>query len=128
MAFLLHSVDDGHVIPWEYLPCSAITPKVGMALGQTSGNLSIASGAPTYISMVEKEAACAAGDMIPVIRVAKDQVYEVPLSASGAALKLGDKVTLAADGLKVTATTTAGVAEIVGMNGTAVGDTVLVRF
>ena len=43
-------------------------------------------------------------------------------------VKLGDKVTIYTDGLQVTATTTSGVAEVVGMDGTAAGSTVLVRF
>lgn len=49
MGFLINSVDDNRVLGLEYLPVSAITPKVGMALVQTSGNLALASGttAPT---------------------------------------------------------------------------------
>ena len=43
-------------------------------------------------------------------------------------MKLGDKVTLHTDGLQVTATTASGVAEVVGMDGTAAGDRVRVRF
>ena len=78
--------------------------------------------------MCEKETAVAAGENIPVIRVEDGMIFSVPLSASGASLKLGNKVTLAAGGLQVTATTTDGVAEIVGIIGTAVGDEVLVRF
>lgn len=140
MAFLLHSIDDGHVPAWEYLPVSAITPKVGMALTQTSGNLAIATAgtAPTYISMVEKDAACTAGDVIPVIRVSKDMIFETTFSAAATSLNIGDKVTLhASNGLQITAsktengansTTINGVAEIVSMDGTAIGDTVRVRF
>lgn len=130
MAFLIHSTDDGHALPWEYLPCSAITPKVGMALTQSSGNLALASGttAPTYISMTERDTACTAGDLIPVVRVQKDTVYETTLAASGASLKVGDRVTLHTDGMQVTATTTSGVAEIVEIIGTAIGGKVRVRF
>lgn len=130
MAFLTQQVDGGRVPGIEYLPCSAITPKVGMALVQSGGNLAIASGttAPTYVSMIEKEAACAAGDIIPVMRVLPDMVFETTFSAAASAIKLGDKVTLNTDGLQVTATTTSGVAEVVGMDGTAAGDKVRVRF
>lgn len=130
MAFKPHQTNDGRVPPFEYLPAGAITPKVGMALYMNAGNLAIASGTtkPTYICMCEKETAVAAGDIIPVIRVDDGMIFSVPLSASGASLKLGNKVTLAAGGLQVTATTTDGVAEIVGIIGTAVGDEVLVRF
>lgn len=130
MSFKVHSTDDGRVPGIEYLPCGAITPKVGMALTQTGGNLAIASGSvkPTYISMCERETACAAGDIIPVMRVQPDMIFETEWSAAATAVKLGNKVTLATDGLKVTATTTDGVAEVVGIDGTAVGGTVRVRF
>ena len=130
MAFKLHSVDGGRVPGVEYLPCSAITPKVGMALTQTGGNLALATGttAPSYISMCEKDSACTAGDIIPVIRVLPDTIFETTFSASAASIKLGSKVTLASDGLRVTATTESGVAEVVYMEGTAAGSVCRVRF
>ena len=130
MAFLIHSTDDGRVLPWEYLPAGAITPKVGMALTQTSGNLALASGTtkPTYISMREQETALTAGDLIPVVRVQPDVIFETELSAEGTSLKVGQKVTVATDGLRVTATTTDGIAVIVEILGTAIGDKVRVRF
>ena len=131
MAFKIYKTDDGRIPGIEYLPCSAITPKVGMALVQSSGNLAIATGttAPTYISMCEKDSACTAGDIIPVIRVSKDMVFETTFSAAATSVKLGDKVTLhASDGMQVTATTTSGVAEVVYMDGTASGSMCRVRF
>ena len=130
MAFLIHSTDDGRALPWEYLPAGAITPKVGMALTQTSGNLTLASGTtkPTYISMREQETALTAGDLIPVVRVQPDVIFDTELSAAGTSLKVGQKVTIATDGLRVTATTTDGIAEIVEILGTAIGDKVRVRF
>lgn len=131
MAFKIYKTDDGRIPGIEYLPCSAITPKVGMALVQSSGNLAIATGttAPTYISMCEKDSACTAGDIIPVIRVSKDMVFETTFSAAATSVKLGNKVTLhASDGMSVTATTTDGVAEVVYMDGTASGAMCRVRF
>ena len=130
MAFKPHQTNDGRVPPFEYLPAGAITPKVGMALYMNAGNLAIAAGTtkPTYICMCEKDAAVAAGDIIPVIRVDDGMILSVPLSASGTALKLGNKVTIATGGLQVTNATADGIAEIVGIMGTAVGDEVLVRF
>ena len=129
--FLLHSTDDGRIPSLEYLPCSAITPKVGMALVQSSGNLAIAAGTtkPTYISMTERDAALTAGDIIPVFRVDPDMVFETSFSASAEDAKLGQKVTLhASNGGQVTATTTGGVAEVVYMEGTASGSMCRVRF
>ena len=106
MAFLLHSIDGSAKIPGiEYLPAGEITPKVGMALVQSSGNLVAASGdaTPTYISMVEKSAACTAGDIIPVIRITSDMIFETSFSASGT-VNLGGFVQIKSDGLQVTAT------------------------
>ena len=134
MAFIPHSYDDGQPRPWEYLPCSAITPKVGMALTQSSGNLAIATGTtkPTYISMVDKSAACTAGDIIPVIRVDSGIIFETTNSASFSGISKGQKVTLhASDGMQVTATTTSGVAEVIDFDakaGSGTGGTVYVRF
>lgn len=130
MAFKIHSIDDNRVPGIEYLPAGAITPKVGMALVMSSGQLALATGAnaPTYISMCERESACTAGDIIPVIRVNHDMIFETEFSAAAASVKLGSKVTLNTDALKVTATTTSGVAEVVYMDGTASGSMCRVRF
>jgi len=114
--FFIQNVNGGHIPAFEYLPCGAITPKVGMALIQSSGNFAIATGTnkPTHISMIEKSAACSAGDPIPVIEV-KDNVFETTLSADGSSLNIGDSVTMhATSGMQVTATTVSGVAKIVG--------------
>ena len=129
--FIPYQNEDGRVPPWEYLPCGAITPKLGMALVQSSGNLTVATGTakPGYISMVEKEASCTAGDLIPVIRVQADQVFECTNSASLSGVNPGDKVTLhASNGCQVTGTKTSGVATIVAKDGDAAGSRVLVRF
>ena len=131
MAFMLHTTDDGHIPAWEYLPASAIAPKKGMALTLSSGKLAIATGttAPIYISMTESASALTAGTIIPVIRVNGNMVFKTTNSAALTGINIGDKVTLhASSGLQITATTTNGVAEIVGMAGTAIGSEVLVRF
>lgn len=130
MSFKIHSMDGGRVPGIEYLPAGAITPKVGLALVQTNGQLALATGAnaPTYISMCEKDRACTAGEIIPVIRVGKDMILETTFAAAATSVKLGSKVTLHTDGLQVTATTTSGVAEIVYMDGTASGSMCRVRF
>ena len=130
MSFKIHSMDGGRVPGIEYLPAGAITPKLGMALVQTNGQLALATGAnaPTYISMCEKDRACTAGEIIPVIRVGKHIILETTFAAAATSVKLGSKVTLHTDGLQVTATTTSGVAEIVYMDGTASGSMCRVRF
>ena len=130
MAFLIHSTADGHQVPWEHLAASAITPKVGMALKLSSGLLAAADTAstkPEFICMCDAPT-LTSGDIIPVIRVTEDIVFETTCSASFADRKVGDKVTLASDLLRVTATTTNGVAEVVAIDGTASGSTVRVKF
>ena len=67
-------------------------------------------------------------DIIPVIRVNKDMIFETTFAAAATSVKLGDKVTLHTDGLQVTGTTASGVAEVVYMDGTAAGDMCRVRF
>ena len=107
--FKLVSTDDGHELPFEYMPCSAITPKYGMAMKVTSGKLAIATGEtkPTYICAREESAAVAAGTVIPVVKVQPDQRWKVQSSSSftvGSAYTLG-----ASTGLDITTTTTNGV-------------------
>jgi hypothetical protein len=129
--FIPYANEDGRAAPWEYLPCGAITPKLGMALVQSSGNLAIATGTakPAYISMCEKSAAVSAGTVIPVIKVQPDQVFECTNSASLSGVAIGQKVTLhASNGMQVTGTTTSGVATVVAKDGDAAGSRVLVRF
>lgn len=130
MAFKLYKTDVNKVPPIEYLPAGAITPKMGMALTMSGGNLAIASGTtvPSYVSMVECESALTAGTVIPVIRVLPDMIWETAAQAALTSIKLGDKVTLHTDGLQVTGTTASGVAEVVYMDGTAAGDMCRVRF
>lgn len=130
MGFKIHTTADGRATGIEYLPAGAITPKVGMALHMNGGNLAIAAGTtkPQYISMCERETALTAGEAIPVMRVYDDIIYETTLSVAGTSLKLGDKVTIATGGEQVTATTTDGVAEIVGIVDAALGGKVRVRF
>ncbi len=128
--FSVFKTNDGRVPPVEYVPASAITPKYGMALSLSSGKLAVCAGTtkPTYISVIEKDAACTAGDLIPVIRVEDGMIFRTTLSAAGNSLVPGAKVTIASGGLQVTATTTDGVAEIVEVVDAAAGGEVHVRF
>ena len=58
--------------------------------------------APTYIAICDMEAGKA--DTLPVYPVSQDMIFECPIPA-GATVRVGDKVTLASDGMGVTATT-----------------------
>ena len=116
--------------PIEYVaPTANAAFHVGEAcVVSASGTLAVCTGTtkPAFICVGEIPAGSALE--VPVVRVHSNQVYEVPLSAAGTSLKVGNKVTLDTTGMKVTATTTDGVAEIVRIDGTAIDDTVLVRF
>lgn len=130
MGFKIYQTDDGRTGPLEHLPCGAIIPKMGMALAMTGGKLALASGAvrPQYISMREQKSPCEDGDVIPVVRVGSDIIFETTAAAAMTAVKLGDKVTIHTDGMQVTATKTDGVAEVVYLEDTAAGSRVHVRF
>lgn len=104
------------------------------AVGETlkissAGKLTKASGTdvPVYVCSASYAAPSSNAKEIPVVEINPGQIYRVPLQASGASLKVGDKVTIHTDGLQVTATTTSGVAEIVKIEGTGVGDYVQVH-
>lgn len=113
MGFMIYLTDSGRVPGYEYLPCSAIVPKIGMALKMTSGKLAKASGAdePLYISMTERGTACEDGEQIPVVRVNNDIVFEAPTPATFTAVA-GGTVQLSTDGCGITSTAN-GAAEIV---------------
>ena len=86
-----------------------------------------ATATPEFISMRNLSASETSRN-IPVARVTKDQIYEVPVMATPTALKAGNKVTLHTDGLQVTATTTDGKITVINTNGAKVaGDTIVVR-
>lgn len=129
MAFVPYQNADGRDLPIEYLPCSNIKPEKGMAMTLVSGKLAKASGttAPTYVCALDADAAVAAGTIIPVWHVEKDIIWKTECSASFGSVNIGDAVTIATDGLRVTGTTTSGVATVVGIDGTATGSTVKVR-
>lgn len=128
MAFFLQSMDVGQTAPIEYRQATADEAVVlGEALATADTGLLTkcsATARPEYIAAGPQDE----NDQVPVIRVQDYQVWRTELSAAGTSLKPGNKVTLATDGLRVTATTTSGVAVIVELEGTAVGDGVRVRF
>lgn len=128
--FLNVKNDDGHVAPFIQLPCSAITPKNGMLMVLSSGKLAKAGATdkPEFLCVEEHDAAVTAGDLVTVVRIDHDTDYETTFSAVATGVVPGSKVTIASDGLRVTGTTTSGVAEVVETAGTASGDTVIVRF
>ena len=113
--FTLFQTDDGHELPFEYLPCAAITPKYGMGMVVTSGKLAIASGAnkPKYMCVREESGAVTAGTIIPVVKVGADQRWRTENSSS---FTVGAAYTMASTGLTITTTTTDGVFTVDGID------------
>ena len=91
---------------------------IGEVLKLSSGKLTKASGTdvPEFVALGSGN-----GTIIPVKRLYEDEVYQTTLSASGSSLNIGDKVTIASDGLRVTATTTSGVFTITEILSSAEG-------
>lgn len=100
---------------------------LGEALATAATGLLTKCGAtarPDYIAVGPQDE----HDCVPVVKVQDYQIWRTQLSAAGTSLKTGSKVTLSEDGLQVTATTDSGVAVIVALEGTEIGDSVRVRF
>lgn len=116
----------GMTAPIVYMSATASEVyQVGEALKMSAGAVTKATAAnkPSHICVGP-----AGVNGVPCVEVLPDMEFETTLSAAGTSLAVGNKVTISADGLQVTATTTDGVAEITGMDGTAVGSKVAVKF
>lgn len=131
--FYLSKIENARMNVPEPVFCEAASGEeifVGEALVLTDGKLTKcgATTAPQFIAMGAVSADKADRE-VAVCRVESNQLYIVPVNADPASLKFGDKVTIAADGLQVTATTENGVAFVEHLNGAkAVGDNIVVRF
>lgn len=107
------------------------TYTLGEALVLSGGALTKcgATAKPTYIAGEDYVAPESGARRITAYPVSGEMIFETVFTAAPTSLTDGSVVTLSADGLGVTATTTSGVAIIVDLAGAAdVGDKVLVRF
>lgn len=110
MAFLIHSIANENVVPWEYFPCSdaLITGEVlafkdGKMVSATLADLVLKK--PLYLSMCEKDAG---EEEIPAVRIRDDMILEggcIPLEEGeileGARGYIVDFATLAGDGVEL---------------------------
>ena len=137
MAFLIHTVKDGHVLPFKYLPIGDGTYKAGDALVFVSSVLEkvkSGSGQDTdegahYIAMFEGTVATSGSTDYPVVRAGDDNViWETTLSAPDDDIAVGLKYCIHTDGAQHDGTTTNGVLEVIDFDGKAAGDRVRVRF
>jgi hypothetical protein len=126
MAFMPYSYENGQPLPSEYLPVSAGTVTVGQCMALSGGRLGL-SVQPTYIALCDRKSATE-GEVIPAMHITDDLVLEAPLAADSPALKPGDTVDVAADGLTIASTGTNKNVQIITMDGTAQGDLCRVRF
>lgn len=113
----------------ELIASSGTSYALGEAL-VVSGGVATKCGAtvkPEFIC-ASKDFTAKTGDIVVGQRIEEDMEFKTALSATGSSLALGDKVTLDSDAQLVTATTTAGVAQIVELAGTASGAEVVVKF
>ena len=86
-----------------------------------------ATAKPTHICTQDQ--AADAKETVLVYPISGTMVFDTVVTAAPADLAVGSKVTLAADGLGVTATTASGVCEIVDLRGAkAAGDHITVKF
>lgn len=124
--FRQHKNTGKAVEPFILVPATASeTYAVGEALViGTAGTVTKANGAVTPQFICQASKVGEAGEYIEATLVNAQQELETEFSASASALKVGDKVTIATDGLRVTATTTSGTFLITEILGTATGDAV----
>ena len=116
MAFeFLRAENNAAPIEKEIVATATTQYKHGCALkyGSSTGTAELATGTtkPEYI-YTGKDITAAAGDKLSVIPVFPEYEFETSLSAAGTSLKEGQKVTVASDALRVTATTTSGVFQL----------------
>ena len=137
MAFLLHTIKDGHIPPWEYPPIGDGTYAVGDALVFVSGVLekvTTDSGQDTdegshYIAMFNGTVETSGSTKYPVVKAGDPSIiWETTLAADDADIAAGLKYIIHTDGAQHSGTTTKGVLEVIDFDGTSAGDKVRVRF
>ena len=120
--FKLHVVASNKTEVLEKFPATVDENIViGEVLKFVDGKLTkaTASDVPEFVAMSNDR-----DGFVTVKRIYEDEIYETKLAADGAALNIGDKVTIHEDGLQATATTAGGVFEIIEILDTAVGGAV----
>lgn len=125
--FSLLRADKGNNPAIKEMAVAAATYGIGEVLAESNGLLTKVTGTvkPAYVSC--GVGTKASGDLLAVNPIYKDMEFTTTLAASGA-LKVGEKVTIHSDSAQVTATTTSGVATLLEITGTAIGNKVVVKF
>jgi len=134
MGFIFAKSLGGEMYPIvEKKPTTASeTYTTGEALVLSSGALTKcgATTKPTYIAARSYVAPASGNEDLEVNPILPEYIYQSTFSADPDSINIGDKVTIASDGLRVTATTSSGVATVDAKldGGNDTGDGVTVRF
>lgn len=119
----------GNLKGWEYLPAAAGSYKAGQLLNATGGKLTAIAAAskttPGYVCMADMTVE--AGQILPVQRVQKGELFVTTLSADAAGAAVGSLLEVTAGGLQVDAAA-AGTFEVAYIEGTTAGSEVCGRF
>lgn len=125
MAFIPVKSLDGSSDPFEY---GLMTDSEAVTLGETlkyaNGRLTKASGTDNPEAIALASAAAGTDVRIPFVRLDDQREWETTSTATVADTLVGQKVTISADGLQVTATTTSGVFEVSATDGAGTNSTV----
>jgi hypothetical protein len=118
--FLVKNIDGGiNALEHTYLLTDTEGATIGQALKLVNGRLTKAAptDTPEFISMRTQVAEAVSKTILPVRRVVETDEFETTATATVAQTLVGQKVTIAADGGQVTATTAGGVFLISSTNG-----------
>lgn len=129
--FIPYKIGHVGIIPWQELVLSAgssadLVLDVGMAL--TASAVATGTTAPKFISMARLTIPRNESARVPVIPADADVIFETQLSEASASIAVGTKYTIDTTGGMITSTSTSGVAEVLGFDGTAKGSKVRVKF
>ena len=127
MAFKIHSTDDGHMPPVQYLPANADTyvwdrPRLTSAYSPLLRPMSGRTPTRGHICMQNKTIA----NGVLSVGGYPSIIWDVPIQANDADLAPGLLYTIHTDGLQMTGTTTKGCCKVLEVDGTAAGDHVRV--
>lgn len=107
MGFIPHKYRDGQLDPWEPKPAAAgLTLEVGKLMKLSDGKLAVATATdkPEYICMEYRENQTNDGQMVHVIAVSCETIYETTLSEQSASISVGSTYNIDSTGMMVTAT------------------------
>ena len=107
MGFIPHKYRDGQLDPWEpMLASEGMALEVGKLMKLESGKLAVATGTdkPEYICMEHQKEQTVDGQMVHVIAVSCETIYETTLSEQSSSISVGSTYNIDSTGMMMTAT------------------------